>query len=165
MGRIEISTPLDLPLSDVLMAVWNLMKEIEKQAPPYDEFSLEVRVRDLRMPFVGKLQVPVRMHVWRLEPGWECALEVQASANADVFPHFSGTLAVKPEGQAASRLWLQGEYEPPFGPFGETANSTVLRGVAERSLTYFLSYIAADVTKRVALSELHRLHDIRARTI
>jgi len=93
-----------------------------------------------------RTSLPVRWHA----AGWE-----------RMFPAFSGTLEVRPDGQR-STLVLHGTYTVPLGPLGGFGDGLAGRRVARRSLAAFVEQAArrldAEVDRRYH-AEGGRRHD------
>ena len=153
---------MELPPNDVLRAATQITKAVESRKPPYDAVTLAVNLRNLRAPLEGEIRIPVCIQFEQpSKRGSDFNVTIGAASNEAVFPRFDGTFSVTPEGEADTRLWLRGEYVPPLGFFGTALDATALNGVAERSLTNFLDWIADDIKRRVTLIEAKELRRAR----
>jgi hypothetical protein len=125
-----------------------------------DQLTLAVYLTDLHAAVRGEIRIPVTIDVVDRPVRWEYAVKIRAASDARFFPRFEGTLSITPVG-TQSELWLQGTYEPPFGPLGALLDRTVLSHAAKRSLNSFLRRIADDIAGDERATEKQHERDIR----
>ncbi len=105
--------------------------------------ALEVSLRDLHAPSSGSVQIPIAIEVQDHARKSEYVLGLRATSRG-FFPAFEGTLSLNALGKDCE-LWLQGKYRPPLGVVGTLLDTTLLRGVAKRSLQRMLQRISDGV--------------------
>ena len=71
-------------------------------------------------------------------------------------------MTVSALGDAASELWLQGEYEVPLGGIGAAIDATLMNGAAKRSLTAFLEVLSNAIVQNVKRDQEHDVSRRRA---
>ena len=81
---------------------------------------------------------------------FSCSLAIRSRDDPAWFPTFEGTASISPLRERGSELWLQGEYEPPFGAIGAAIDATALHGVARATLERFVDWLSNAVDRRVA---------------
>lgn len=150
---VDLHIALALPGALARDAAMHILAAIDKHEAPYDHLTLSLGLRDLKIPVDADLSVPVETSVELRPQRWEGTIEIQATNNQKLFPRFSGTISVTPNGPSASELWLQGSYETPVGVLGEGFDETLFRGAAETSLLRFLQWLGGEVTAKVVAAE------------
>ena len=142
MKAIEMHVDLPLPASAARDEAMELFAALGRREAPFDELALAVGLRSLHLPVQGELRIPVTTRVELAPVRWEASIEMEAADHPGLFPRFHGTMTLNPVGGTTSELWLQGEYNAPFGAFGERFDATLLHGAAEKSLRDLLERIA-----------------------
>ena len=150
---VELYVSLKLPPVTVRDALMRVMRAIAQGAIHYRKVRLSAPLEILGG---GSVSVPIEAQIENRPGRWECAIHIEAAQTGKFFPTFDGTIAVTPDGADASELWLQGTYAPPGGILGKGLDSTVMRGVAEKSLNEFLESIAESVRQEVERTERER---------
>lgn len=155
---IEMYVPLELPPVTVRDAVMQVMRAVGDHEERYRDVTLRV---DTNLPGHGQVAVPIEASIENRPGRWECGIHIAAAKSERFFPTFDGTLSVTPDGRNQAELWLQGAYEPPGGVLGKGLDVTLMRGVAEKSLQEFLSWLAGEVEECVVKTERERLDQAR----
>ncbi|MGC2243239.1 MAG: hypothetical protein WBA06_06390 [Candidatus Aquilonibacter sp.] len=156
---IELYVPMALASNAARESLLRVMHALGDGSSP-DRSTLSVYLRDLHASVHGEISIPVTVDVVDRPVRWEYAITIRATSDTAFFPRFEGTLSITPVG-SQSELWLQGSYEPPFGPIGALLDRTVLRHAAERSLRSFLQRIADDIASGERSAEKQHERDVR----
>lgn len=157
---IEIYVPLILASAAARESLLRVMHALGDGTAVSDRQTLAVYLSDLHAAVRGEIRIPVTIDVVDRPVRWEYAINIRAASNTGFFPRFEGTLSITPVG-SQSELWLQGTYQPPFGPIGVVLDRTVLRHAAKRSLHSFLQRIANDIVSDERASEKQHERDVR----
>lgn len=123
--------------------------------------TLRVELRDLGLPDVGYVAVPVVVESGAPKPEARgpCPLTIRAERHADAFPVFHGEIGTDPAGPSSSTLWIGGSYTPPLAHAGALIDAALLSRVAQHALENFLAELADEVTRR---GRAHEINDVRA---
>jgi len=160
-GRpIELYVPMTLAPNAARESMLRVMHALGEATASSDQLTLAVYLTDLHAAVRGEIRIPVTIDVVDRPVRWEYAVKIRAASDARFFPRFEGTLSITPVG-TQSELWLQGTYEPPFGPLGALLDRTVLSHAAKRSLNSFLRRIADDIAGDERATEKQHERDIR----
>jgi hypothetical protein len=146
---IELHTSLDIPAGLARNELLRIMKAIHDRKPPHEDAALHVGLHDLRLPVPGEIAVPIETSVQERPFQYECTLKIEAANGQHLFPKFVGNVNVSPLGESGSELWLQGQYDVPFGGLGAAIDVTLMRGAAERSLRAFLDMLSSALVANV----------------
>ncbi|MGC2131587.1 MAG: SRPBCC family protein [Candidatus Aquilonibacter sp.] len=158
--KFELGVPVALASGAARDALLRVMHSMGKGTATPDQLELSVYLRDLHAGVRGEIRIPVTLDVVDRPARFEYAIAIRAASDEGFFPHFEGTLSVTPVG-TQSELWLQGTYDPPFGPIGALLDRTVLRHAAKRSLESFLQRIADDVESNERATEEQHQRSLR----
>lgn len=79
-------------------------------------------------------------------------------ADAAPFPTFRGTLTVSATTPKSSTIALDGDYEPPLGPFGKAFDAAVGRKIAESTADELLRSICERIEIDYMTEEPHISH-------
>lgn len=157
---IELYVPIALASGAARDALLRVMHALGEGTAAPDRLAVSVYLRDLHAAVRGEIRIPVTVDVVDRPVRWEYAINIRAAADEGFFPRFEGTLSITPVG-SQSELWLQGTYEPPFGPIGAVLDRTVLRHAAKRSLQSFLQRIADDIASDERATEKQHERNVR----
>jgi hypothetical protein len=158
---VELYVPLALPAVATRDAAMRIFKAIGDHVAPYEHVSLSLGLRDLQIPIDADVNVPITAHMETTPQRWECKIEIEADSNKKLFPHFTGTLSITPNGHDSCELWLQGSYDVPMGLLGSNIDVTFLRGSAQKSLERFLEWLAGEIKRSVNETERERARQAR----
>lgn len=75
-----------------------------------------------------------------------------AAGATGLFPKLSADLVLSHVGREKTKLFLQGNYEPPLGLVGRAVDRTVLRNVAESTVQDWVDRVAAAVSSGQSVS-------------
>jgi hypothetical protein len=157
---IELYVPMTLASNAARESLLRVMHALGDGTASPDRLMLAVYLSDLHASVHGEISIPVTVDVVDRPVRFEYAIKIRATSEVAFFPRFEGTLSITPLG-SQSELWLQGSYEPPFGPIGALLDRTVLRHAAQRSLRSFLQRIADDITSGERSAEKQHERDVR----
>jgi hypothetical protein len=146
---IELHTSLDIPAGLARNELLRIMSAIHDRKPPYEDAALHVGLHNLRLPVPGEITVPIDASVQGRPFQYACTLKIEAANGQHLFPKFAGNVNISALGEGASELWLQGQYEVPFGGIGAAIDATVLNGAAQRSLSAFLDVLSNAIVNNV----------------
>jgi len=138
MTSVRIERRLDLPAPVLLDSVGYVLRAIGSQEGPWKDFSFRVALADVGFADVGYIVVPITLGAGpRSTEANQYPVSVAAARHPDSFPHFDGAVGVDTSGTSGSVLWIAGEYGVPANVVGAFVDSTLFRGVAQRSLENF----------------------------
>ncbi len=132
-----------------------MLDEISSGAGEWAEASLRLDLRDIGLPDLGHIAVPIRVDVEAVQHASpnEIHLSIAAKRNPDAFPVFHGAIGVDSSGAAASTLWLTGTYDEPSGELQTLIPPTIAQRASEKTIQNFLDDIAIAVERRAARHE------------
>lgn len=107
------------------------------------------------------LQVPIALDAQLVPIRWEANIEIAAQRHPSLYPRFSGTLSITPNGIDHSELWLIGDYEAPLGVVGDIVDRTLFRDVAEGSLSDFVGRLSTQIEAQVKKTQAEHERAIR----
>jgi hypothetical protein len=116
-------------------AVVSILDAMSAKSPPYEHLSLKV----------GAAVMPISIRTRHNQRRYESELTIEANAAAGAFPRFNGTMTVTPVREYGCELWLQGNYEAPFGSAGDVVDQTIMRDAARNSLQRWFNQITAAI--------------------
>lgn len=157
MNKIEAQRALDVGPGNAIRETRSLLDEISSGAGEWAEASLRLDLRDIGLPDLGHIAVPIKVDVQPAEPASpnQIHLSIAAKRNPDAFPVFHGVIGVDSSGAAASTLWLSGSYDEPAGELRTLIPAPTAKRAAETTIQNFLDDIATAVERRAA----HRQKD------
>lgn len=155
MNKIEAQRALDVSPGRAISETRSLLDEISSGAGEWAEASLRLDLRDIGLPDLGHIAVPIRVEVQPAEPAApnQINLSIAAKRNPDAFPIFHGAIGVESSSGAASTLWLDGSYDEPPGELRTLIPAPTAQRAAETTIQNFLDDIAAAVERRAAHRE------------
>ena len=117
--------------------------------------ELRVPLRDVAPTRKGHLRRRVRLVAERVrdehDPGRaHDALEIDWSAGTRFFPDFHGALRLRIASVETTLLSLEGEYQPPFGPFGRVFDLVAGRRIARATMRDLLERLGDAMEQREA---------------
>ncbi len=143
-GRtIELREPIAMAPAAARESLGRVIHALASDADAHP--ALEVSLSDLHASSAGSVQVPIAIDIQDHARKSEYVLGLRAMSQG-FFPAFEGTLSLNALGKD-SELWLQGKYRPPLGIVGTLLDSTLLRGVAKRSLQRMLQQISDGISR------------------
>jgi hypothetical protein len=115
--------------------------------------DLRVPLRDIAPTRAGRLRRRVRLVAERVldehEPGRaHDALQIDWSAGTRFFPDFHGALRLRIASVETTLLSLEGEYQPPFGPFGAVFDLVIGRRIARATMRDLLERLGDAMERR-----------------
>lgn len=115
--------------------------------------ELHVPLRDLAPTRGGHLRRHVRLIAVRQPDEHEHgrphdALEIDWTAGTRFFPNFQGHLRLRIDTVETTRLALEGEYQPPFGPFGLVFDAVLGRRIARATMRELLQRLGDAMEQR-----------------
>ncbi len=157
MNKIEAQCALDVGPGNAIMETRSLLDEISSGVGEWAEASLRLDLRDIGLPDLGHIAVPIKVDVQPAEPASpnQIHLSIAAKRNPDAFPIFRGAIGVDSSGAAASTLWLSGSYDEPAEELRTLIPAPSAQCAAETTIQNFLDDIATAVERRAA----HRQKD------
>jgi hypothetical protein len=155
MNKIEAQRALDVSPASAIRETRSLLEEISSGAGEWAEASLRLDLRDVGLPDLGHIAVPISVGVQPAEPASpnEINLSIAAKRNPNAFPVFHGAIGVDSSGAAASTLWLSGTYDEPAGELRTLIPVPAAQRAAEKTIQNFLDDIATAVERRAAHRE------------
>lgn len=127
-------------------ALADVLDGIASQRDAWQGFALHLQLRDVGLPDVGYIAVPIRLQCAREVTDaaqFQMALSIESAMNPGAFPVFSGHCGVSALSAHQSNIWLSGAYTVPLRSFGAFFDATLLHGAANSCLRNFLSDVAA----------------------
>jgi hypothetical protein len=159
--EIALQRTLRVPPDPAYQALNEVLDGIAAQKGAWRGFALHVGLADLHLPDVGYVAVPIRLRATKNERQLR-HLDVTFSAASypAAFPTFKGSIGIDADGPSESILSLKGGYDAPLSLVGRFLDSTLIAGVAARTLENFVDELAAACTARVDQREedFVRLH-------
>ena len=145
MPSIDLHVSVSLPAALVGPELLAILKAIESQTPPFENFAISTDLSNLHLPNAAHLSVPIAVQIGRAHGAAPQRIDFAFSATdkTALFPSFAGSLRCDAEGPSKTTVWLIGDYTPPFGYVGAILDRTMLHNVAEQTLTPFLEAIVA----------------------
>lgn len=125
-----------------------LVERLDAYAAERDHDAIALEGLRLRVPV--RLEVEERVGV----PPDGARVKIAAVHESGLFPIFTGTIRVEPQGPLTSRLVLTGSYALPLGPIGALADRTVFADVAADGLRRFLAHLKSEVCTATLRREL-----------
>jgi len=165
MPDVNVQHALRLPPVPALSAVKDLLHEIAADQGIWRDFPLHADLRDLGLPDLGYIAVPVRLELGppRDEMPNALPVRIQAKRNPDAFPIFDGRIGVDGSGPSSSTMWLAGTYETPRNRVAAFVDAAMLGKVADLTLRNFVDDLAEAAQREGERSEIaavrYRLFD------
>lgn len=150
MPDINVQEAINLPPAPAFAAVREIVDAISAGRGKWQEFALHIDLRDLNMPDVGYLAVPVRLTSEAVRDSNPTAIPIRIEAKKlpDAFPAFTGEIGIDGTGPSSSTVWLGGTYELPTNPVSTFIGRPMVDRVAEQTLRNFVSDIAGAVQRK-----------------
>lgn len=150
MPEVRLERKLHVPADPAAQALGEILRAIAHQEGPWRGFALHISLGELRLPDVGYVAVPVKLHAVKDPSEPDCfAIGFVAASLPAAFPEFKGTMGATAGAIGESALYLHGSYELPGKFFGPLLDAALLPLVAKRSLDNFIEEIGAAVEARV----------------
>ena len=143
---IEVCERLNILGPQAIAALLSITSDLAARRPPYGDDELTVG----SFPAGGGIAVPIAVTVLPKPDRYECEVVIEAKTAPHLFPRFTGMLSISPLRATGSEVWLQGSYDVPLGGLGAMADATVLHGAAHSSLEHFVTWMGAEIRRRVA---------------
>ncbi|MGZ3497096.1 MAG: hypothetical protein ACXWNK_11815 [Vulcanimicrobiaceae bacterium] len=160
--EIEVMDEVQVPAAVIAPVVDAIVRAMIEGKAPYESVRLSMALQELQLDVDATVSVPIQIRGEARSAGAQHWFDIsfEAVRHAELFPRFSGTVFVNPNGPSKAEVWLRGTYEPPFGQIGQQVDATLLRGIAERALRQFLDRVAGDALERAQASEreIARMH-------
>lgn len=162
MSEVNVQQPLHLPPAPAIVAVREILDAIHNERESWNDFALHVDLRDLGLPDLGYVAVPISLETGqpRADTPSTIPVTVRAKRNAAAFPVFDGSIGIEGTGPSSSTLWLAGTYTAPLKGFGSILDASLFPNVARRALTNFLETIARSAQR---LGEKREIDAVRHR--
>lgn len=165
MAEVNVQHEVRLPPAPALSAVKEVLHEIATGSGGWHDFPLHVDLRDLGLPDLGYIAVPVSIRVGEPRDDVPNALplHIEAKRNSGAFPVFDGRIGVDGSGPSLSTMWLAGTYEDPRDGIVPFIDAAMIGKVAELTLRNFIDDIAEGAQREGERSEIaavrYRLFD------
>jgi len=165
MAEVNVQHAMHLPPAPALSAVRDVLQSIASDTGRWQDFPLHIDLRELGVPDLGYIGVPIHLEVGEPRDDVPNAIPVriQAKRNPDAFPVFDGKVGVDGSGPSSSTMWLAGSYDSPRNRVAAFIDSTLMGKIAERTLHNFVDDLAAAADREGERSELaavrYRLFD------
>lgn len=154
MANVRFQRPLRLPPVLAFDALLEVLLAIARGDSGWQGFALHVRLGDLHVPDVGEVRIPIALTVGARQAETQAIeLSFRATAHAQAFPTYLGSIGVDGLGPTGSILWLEGNYDVPLRLFGKLVDATIASGIASRTLENLVDDLAAACTARVEKRE------------
>jgi len=156
MPSVDIQRQLSVPETQAREAAAAILSEIAASKDPWTDFALHLDLRDLGLPDVGYVAIPIALSGPRAAaaPAFRLDFSLKAKHGADAFPTLDGTLHVEPAKPSASILRLRGSYELPMRNLGSILDAVLGRGAAQKTLENFVDDLANGIVARVERREI-----------
>lgn len=134
------------------------MQDIVSETGPWHDFALHIDLRDMGLPDLGYIAVPIRLEIAPPREATPTAvpLNIHAKRNPEAFPVFEGSMGAEGTGPSASTLWLAGSYTAPMHELGTLLDATLVARVAQRALQNFVDDLGEAAERRGERSEIER---------
>lgn len=165
MAEVNVQHAMRLPPAPALAAVKEVLHEIAAGSGPWHDFPLHVDLRDLGLPDLGYIAVPISIRIGepREDVPNAVPLHIEAKRNSEAFPVFDGQIGVDGSGPSLSTMWLAGTYEDPRDRIVAFIDAQMIGKVAELTLRNFVEDVAEGAQREGELSEIaavrYRLFD------
>ena len=160
--RIELYKSLGAPGSLAYAALRTMLELGKNSAESAVAHAAALGIQGFHVLGDPILQVPISLDAQLVPIRWEANIEIAAHRHPSLYPHFSGTLSITPNGTDHSELWLIGDYVPPLGVVGDIVDRTLFRDVAEGSLNDFVARLATHIEAQVQKTQHEHERAIRA---
>lgn len=156
MPDVNVQHALRLPPVPALSAVKEVLHEIAADQGIWRDFPLHVDLRDVGLPDLGYIAVPVQLELGQARDDMPNALPVhlRAKRNPDAFPVFEGRIGVDGSGPSSSTMWLAGTYRTPRNPMAAFIDAAMMGKVADLTLRNFVDDIADAAQREGERSEI-----------
>lgn len=157
MAHVKLERFVDLPGELLEEALEAILAEIAKREGPWRDFALYLNLRDVRLPDIGYIAIPVRVvcqpEVVEASAQRQLRLHIEATRESQAFPVFSGVCAASAIGPSRANVWLDGDYDVPLGILGAAINASLVAGAAKKTLENFLDGIVTACRARIDKQE------------
>ncbi len=163
MPKIEHQRTANFPAAAFESALVEVLRGIETQEGPWSGFTFHVGIRDVGLPDIGYIAVPISLRC-APEPNdaeqFQMTFHVEAQKNRGAFPIFDGHCGVTSINAMRCNFWISGVYTVPITSFGIFFDATLLHGVADRAVAHFAEDIvmACDATLNHEEQQYLRYH-------
>jgi hypothetical protein len=160
MPEVNVQHVMRLPPVPALSAVKEVLAGIASDDGAWRDFPLHVDLRDIGLPDLGYIAVPVRVKVGEPRDDVPNALPVhiEAKRNPEAFPVFEGNVGVDGSGPSSSTMWLAGTYETPHNPVAAFIDAALMGKVADLTLRNFVADLADAAQREGERSEIAAVH-------
>jgi len=140
-------------------ALEQILAEVAAGTGRYENFALHIDMRDVGLPDVGYVAVPIRLELGEAmqAPAYRVSMTIRSQRDPAAFPVLSGSVGIDARDAGAGVLWLDGSYDVPGKGFGAMVNAVFAGGTADKTLENFLSDLVAAVDARVERREIERV--------
>lgn len=158
MPEVNVQRALRLPPAPAFTAVREILEDIASGAGPWHDFALHIDLRDMGLPDLGYIAVPVRLETAPAREGTPTAVpvSVHAKRNPEAFPVFEGSVGAEGTGPSSSTLWLAGTYTAPMHELGTLLDATLVASVARRALQNFVDDLGEAAERKGERTEIER---------
>ena len=160
--RIELYKALNSPGTLAYAALRTMLELGKNSAESAIAHAAALGIQGFHILGDPILQVPIALDAQLVPIRWEANIEIAAQRHPSLYPRFTGTLSITPNGTDRSELWLIGDYEAPMGVVGDIVDRTLFRDVAEGSLGDFVGRLSAQIDAQVQKTQLEHERAIRA---
>jgi hypothetical protein len=150
MPDINVQESINLPPGPAFSAVREIIDEIAGDRGRMRNFALHIDLRDLSMPDVGYVAIPVRLKADAVRDANPTAIPVRIEAKKlpDTFPTFTGEVGIDGTGPSSSTLWLAGSYHLPSDDLSAFITRPMIERIAETTLRNFVDDLSHAVQRK-----------------
>lgn len=158
MPEVNVQRALHLPPAPAFTALSEILQDIASGTGARHDFALHIDLRDMGLPDLGYIAVPIRLETGSPRDATPTAIPVtvHAKRNPEAFPVFDGSIGAEGTGPSSSTLWLAGSYTAPMHELGTLLDATLVARVARRALQNFVEDLGEAAERKGERSEIER---------